>query len=131
MAVTIELLPLSTIEKADPTPVYQDTSDTIDTSRYTSAVIASRVLRLSDDETFVPVGSLQIEGSDDGQNFVPISGITVTHADVPTSKRVHLNRNVRPGDNEYLWRFLRWVVTPTPSSGDNLEFCGRVTVVLK
>jgi hypothetical protein len=128
MAVTIELLPLTTIEKASATPVYQDVSETIDTARYSSAVISARVLKSKDDAPVV-FPYLKIEGSDDGQTFVEIPNIDITGA--PESKQVHLNRNVGQEDEAYLWRLLRWVLIPTPTTGTDMEFCGRVTVVLK
>ncbi len=124
MGVTIELLPLTTIEKADPTPVYQDVGSTIDTSRYSSAVVTARALRL---EAAPPgTATLDVEGSDDGQSFTAISALSINAA--PDSKQAYLNRSVTPQSGDYLWRYLRWVLTPSAAS---MQFCGRITVVLK
>lgn len=125
MGVTIELLPLTSIEKALSEEVYQDVCDTIDTAQYSSGAITARVLKSSDSSTGP---ELRIEGSDDGQTFLPVSRLTITGASAPDTKKANLNRAVQQGSDEYLWRYLRWVVAPV---GANMEFCGRVTVVLK
>ncbi len=123
MGVTIELLPLTTIEKAEVSPVYQDVGSTIDTSRYSSAVITAQALRL---EAPSGTATLDVEGSDDGQSFFGISSLSISTS--PGSGIAYLNRSVTPQDPAYLWRYLRWVITPTAA---NLQFCGRITVVLK
>jgi len=123
MGVTVELLPLTTIEKAANEVIIQDVSETIDTSRYRSGTITARVLKARDSGGDA---RLDVEGSDDGQTFSAISALTIAVG--PDSKTVYLNRSVDSNDATYLWKYLRWVITP---GGTNLEFCGRITVVLK
>jgi hypothetical protein len=125
MGVTVELLPLTTIEKALNEEISQNISDTIDTSRYSSGAITARVLKSSGTGAGP---ELRIEGSDDGQTFEPVSRMIITGAEAPATKKANLNRAVHRGSDEYLWRYFRWVLDPPTT---NMEFCGRVTIVLK
>lgn len=125
MGVTVELLPLTTIEKAANEIVIQDVSETIDTSRYSSGTITLRVLKSRNGGP--GDATIDVEGSDDGQTFSAIALLSKTGGPHPGTT-VYLNKSVDSSDATYLWRYLRWVITP----GDvDLQFCGRITVVLK
>jgi len=123
MAITIELLPLTTIEGDGDADVVQEVCESIDTSRYSSAIVTAEVHT----NRQIPPGDLEgdlvIEGSDDGQEFVPV--LTVRGIDL---KEQHLNRTEQPGTPTRLYRFLRWCISP---GGAGWQFCGRATVTLK
>jgi hypothetical protein len=72
MGVTVELFPLGTVEGNASGSYYQDISETIDTSRYNSAVLSGQVIGAAN------LTSLLIEGSDDGQDFVTALTISGT-----------------------------------------------------
>jgi len=128
MGVTVELMPLTTIEKDANEVIIQDVSETIDTSRYSSGTITLRVLKNRNNVLATPGdATIDVEGSDDGQTFSAINDLSITGGPNP-GVTVYLNRSVDSSNADYLWRYLRWTITP----GDvDLEFCGRITVVLK
>lgn len=125
MGASVELLPLTTIEGEGADPLYQDVGETIDTSRYESGVVTSRVLQVETDTPGTYDLTFTVQGSDDGESWSTIMSFTA-----PGEDTKYLNRSQQPEQGEYLWRYVRWILTPSTGTTD-WKFCGRVTVVLK
>ena len=123
METTVDLLPLTTIQGEGTAVFYQDVGETIDTSRYESGIVVSRVLQ--SDATVTKTLTFTVEGSDDFESWNTIMAFTA-----PDITTAYLNRTQQPEQGDHLWRFIRWTLTPEASTVDWV-FCGRVTIVLK
>jgi len=120
MGMTLDLLPLTTMAGQTGADVAQTICESIDTSKYTTGVVKGKLLGLT--PTTTPP-SLIIEGSDDGQAFVPILTLNSQIAG-----KQYLNKTEQPGSEGRLYRILRWRVHPGATTW---MICGRVTVTLK
>jgi hypothetical protein len=120
MGITVDLFPLMTHEGDASDTRYQDINETIDTSRYSSAVVEGTVIGAAN------VTNVLVEGSDDGQDFSTVLTLSGT---APDDGVAYLNRTQQPSSpTTRLWRYLRWAIDP---SATDWHVCGRITVTLK